>query len=99
MKSLKNFYLNKLHNKYGLTFIVFLVWMIFFDTNNLIDRVDSIKQRRKLKSDIEYFKLRIETDSKNLKELKTNPEVLEKFGREQYFMKKDDEDIFIIVKD
>jgi cell division protein FtsB len=73
--------------------------MVFFDSNNVIDRVESIKQRRKLKSDIEYFKHRIETDWRNLNELKTNPVVLEKFAREQYFMKKDNEDIFIIVKD
>ncbi len=99
MKTIIAFYFKYVHNKYGFTIIAFLVWMVFFDSNNLIDRVESIKQRRKLESDIEYFKHRIETDSRNLNELRTNREVLEKFAREQYFMKKENEDIFIIVKD
>ena len=99
MKSILKFYLRYIHNRYGLTGIVFLVWMIFFDSNNLIDRNDSMQELKKLQTDIQYYKHRIETDSRNLNELRTNTEVLEKFAREQYFMKTDHEDIFIIVKE
>lgn len=99
MKTIIKFYLQYIHNKYGLTMIVFFVWMVFFDSNNLIDRIDSMQELSKLQNDIQYYKHRIETDSRNLNELRTNPEVLEKFAREQYFMKSENEDIFIIVKD
>ncbi|MDD4747890.1 MAG: septum formation initiator family protein [Salinivirgaceae bacterium] len=99
MKPILKFYLRYIHNRYGLTVIVFLVWMIFFDSNNLIDRINTMKELEKLETDIQYYKHRIETDSRNLNELRTNTVVLEKFAREQYFMKTDDEDIFIIVKE
>lgn len=93
------YYRGFVKKKYLLTTIAFTLFMVFIDTNNLIKRFETFKQRNKLRNDIEYFKQRIATDSRNLLELKTNPEVLEKFAREQYFMKKDGEDIFIIVKD
>ena len=51
-----------------------------------------------LKDDYEYYRKRIISDSIKLHELKSSPEMLEKFAREQYLMKKDNEDIFIIVE-
>lgn len=86
-----------LRNRYFLTVLVFLVWIILFDNNNLVNRYRYIKNLRQLENDREYYIDRIEEDRRKLKELKTSDENLEKFAREEYFMKKDDEDIYIIV--
>ncbi len=88
-----------LKNKYVLALIVFIVWVSVFDTNNLIDRIQTTRERNQLLKDKKYYQERIEQDTKRLKELKTNNENLEKFAREQYLMKKDNEDIFVIVEE
>jgi len=84
-------------NKYVLTILVFLVWIILLDPNNLVSRVREIKTRNRLEQEKEYYMNRIEEDRRKLKELRTSNENLEKFAREQYRMKKPDEDLFIIV--
>lgn len=86
-----------LKNKFALTFIVFMGWIIFFDQNNLFDRVKNLEQYHQLEKDKAYYIEKIRQDSTKLIELKTNKENLEKFAREQYLMKKKNEDIFIIV--
>ncbi|MDZ7737788.1 MAG: septum formation initiator family protein [Bacteroidales bacterium] len=86
-----------LRNRYFLTVMVFLVWIILFDNNNLVNRYRYMKNLRQLENDREYFMERIEEDRRKLNELKTSNENLEKFAREEYFMKKDNEDIYIIV--
>ncbi|HCC71666.1 MAG TPA: septum formation initiator [Bacteroidales bacterium] len=86
-----------LKNRYFLTLLVFLIWILLFDNNNLIDRYHYMKNLRQLEKDKIYYQERIEEDQRKLKELRTNNENLEKFAREQYFMKKENEDIYIIV--
>jgi cell division protein FtsB len=84
-------------NKYLLTIIIFLIWLLLFDSNNLIARYKEMRELRKLKTDREYYIKRIEADSQKLHELKTDNHNLEKFAREQYLMKKPDEDLYIIL--
>jgi cell division protein FtsB len=84
-------------NKYFLATLLFLVWMLFFDQNNFIERYEAIRKLIQLKSDKIYYQGKIISDKKKLEELRTDRENLEKFAREQYYMKKDDEDIFIVV--
>jgi cell division protein DivIC len=86
-----------LKNKYVLTLIIFTVWILLLDSNNLLSRYKEIKNLKKLKSDREYYLKRIEEDKRKLYELKTSNRNLEKFAREQYRMKKPDEDLFIII--
>jgi cell division protein DivIC len=83
-------------NKFILTILVFLAWIIFFDQNNLVDRYISYRHIRQLERDKEYFRMRIREDSTRMNELRTDNENLEKFAREQYLMKRENEDIFII---
>jgi cell division protein DivIC len=83
-------------NKYLLTGLLFLLWMLFFDQNNFIDRFKDILKIKQLELDKEYFNQKIISDKQKLEELRTDRENLEKFAREQYYMKKDGEDIFII---
>jgi cell division protein DivIC len=86
-----------LRNKYILTIAVFIIWIMLFDSNNLIARYKEMRELHKLKIDREYYVNRIETDRKKLHELKTDNHNLEKFAREQYRMKKPDEDLYIIL--
>ena len=95
MKFLKK--LNFLKNKYILTSLFFIIWLFIFDQNNLIERRKNIKKHNQLLKDKEYYLKKIEEDRQQLKELKTNDENLEKFAREKYFMKKENEDVFVIV--
>ncbi len=83
-------------NKYVLTLLVFFVWILFFDQNNLVTRFTSQRQISQLESDIQYFRDRIRQDSIRMNQLKTDNENLEKFAREQYLMKRENEDIFVI---
>lgn len=84
-------------NKYFLTITIFIIWLLLLDTNNLADRYYQMKELSKLRQDREYFKKKIEEDRRKLNELKTDNDNLEKFAREQYKMKKKDEDLFIVV--
>lgn len=85
-------------NKYFVTAFLFLMWVTFFDENNLVERFQNLREMHKLKDEKEYYIEKIKEDATRLKELKTNNANLEKFAREQYLMKKDDEDVFVIVK-
>jgi len=88
-----------LRNKYILSISVFLLWLIFFDNHNLIDRLSYYRDIINLKIQKDYYLEKIEVDRQKLNELKTNSENLEKFAREQYLMKKDKEDIYLIDED
>ena len=84
-------------NKYIITILIFLLWLLLLDPNNIISRVREISTRNRLQREKEYYLNRIEEDRRKLEELRTSNENLEKFAREQYHMKKADEDLFIIV--
>jgi cell division protein DivIC len=84
-------------NKYILTIIIFFLWLLLFDANSLLDKFRAMKDLRQLEKDKEYYINRIEDDKRKLNELKTDNDNLEKFAREQYRMKRPDEDLYIIV--
>ncbi|HWR99809.1 MAG TPA: hypothetical protein VN249_04290 [Prolixibacteraceae bacterium] len=85
-------------NKYLIAFMVFCVWMIFIDDNNIFflrRNVNTLKEYRVEKA---YFLEKIRADSIHLHEMKANAKNLEKFAREEFLMKKKDEDIFLIIE-
>jgi cell division protein FtsB len=86
-----------LRNKYILTVLIFVIWVSLLDSNNLVTRYKQMRELHKLKIDREYYIKRIEEDKRKLHELKTDNHNLEKFAREQYRMKKPDEDLYIIL--
>jgi cell division protein DivIC len=88
-----------LRNKFVLTALIFLLWLLLFDQNNLSERRKLTRDYNQLQQEKDYYQKKIEEDKKRINELKTNNENLEKFAREQYLMKKDNEDIFVIVDD
>ncbi len=91
--------IRSLRNKYLIAVLVFLVWLLVFDRNSLIDRVKYIRTLSDLEEEKQYYIERIDKDSRRLNELKTDRDNLEKFAREQYFMKKENEDVFVIVRE
>jgi cell division protein DivIC len=100
-KTYINSHINKsiFRNKYFIAAGLFILWIIFFDDDNLIERVRYIHEINNLKSNKEYFQQKISEDVEKLKELKTNKKNLEKFAREQYLMHRDNEDVFVIVEE
>lgn len=86
-----------LRNRYLLTIIIFVIWVVLLDSNNLISQFKEMKNLKKLRAEREYYVQRIEEDKRKLYELKTDDQNLEKFAREQYRMKKPDEDLYIIL--
>lgn len=84
-------------NKYILTGLAFLVWMFFFDRNDIISQVQLRLKLSDYRDKREYFEQQIAEVKKEKQELLTNQSSLEKFAREQYMMKKDNEDLFVIV--
>ena len=85
-----------LRNKYFITSVAFVIWILFFDENSISRH---LKDRRKLSDLVEqkaYYQERIAIDKQKYKELNRGEEELEKFAREQYYMSKPDEDVFII---
>lgn len=86
-----------LKNKYVYTTLGFLVFMIVFDRNNFVSQYRLTKELQQLRNERQYYVEEIQKDSLALKELKGSMENLEKFGRERYYMKKDDEEIFVII--
>ena len=91
--------LSVLKNKYLLTVIGLGVWVIFFDKNDLRTQLELRKDVKKLEEERNYFAKEIHSITSDIKELYTNPKTLEKFAREKYLMKRDNEDIFKIVEE
>lgn len=86
-------------HKYLITVGTFLLIIGVLDENSLIQRFSHHTEIRALKSEIQRYKKQYDRDSRLLKEISTNPEALEKVAREKYFMKKDNEDIYVFEED
>jgi len=95
MKKLKNIFTNK----YLITGIAFAVWIMFFDRNDLPSQISRIRELNKIERNEKNMAVQIADAQKELKLLKTNPETLEKYAREKYLMKKDNEDLYIVTFD
>ena len=86
-------------NFYVVTGLCFLVWMLFLDSNDLISRFKLGAKLRNLDREKAYYQEKIADVEKDRHELMTDRELLEKFAREKYLMKKETEDIFIIQEE
>jgi cell division protein FtsB len=88
-----------LRNKFFLVAVAFAVWMIFFDKNDLLSQYQYRQEVNKLKEERDFYKTQNVKVEKDLDELTSDPKKLEKFAREKYLMRKDNEDVFVIVKE
>lgn len=93
----ENRFFKFLTNSYIVILTIFFVWMFFFDENTHLNR-EFDKEIKDLKNTITFYKKEIEKDKKTIKQLQDSLQ-LERFAREKYLMKKDNEDVYIIEFD
>jgi cell division protein FtsB len=79
--------------------LFFLVWMLFFDEYNWLRINRESNKLKSLKEEREYLKKKIEEDREQLYILQNDPEELERFAREEYLLKKDDEEVYVIIEE
>lgn len=85
-------------NFYVLASLFFLFWMLFIDSNNLINHFKLSQKLSQLEDQKEFYLDKKEKISAEREELMSNPELLEKFARERYLMKKPTEDLYVVVE-
>lgn len=86
-------------NKYFITVFLFLIWMIFFDSTSFLVVNELNQEIEKYEDQLSYYKSEYEKNDNFYKKLMNNKDEKEKFARENYFMKKPNEEIFILVVD
>jgi len=89
--------LNIVLNKYLLTTVAFIVWLVFFDSNNVMMQQDLKAKLQELQVEKKFYLDEIRRDSILTRQLQTDTAALEKFAREKYLMKKEGEDIFLVI--
>lgn len=96
-KNLKTKYpaLKYIGNRYILVLLFFLIWMLFLDNYSYLEHRVLNKEIKELETNKNYYKEEIKKDCLEIKQLK-NSEYIEKYAREKYYMKKDNEDIYVI---
>ena len=85
-----------LRNKYLILFLLFILWVVFIDDYNLINQSKIKNTVDDLKIQKEFYIKEIKSDSTELYKLQNDPAEQERFAREKFLMKKENEDIFII---
>lgn len=86
-------------NKYIITIVLFLVWMIFFDSTSFLVINELNQEIKKYEQQLDYYKTEYKKNDDFYKKLMNNKDEKEKYARENYFMKKPNEEIFILVAD
>ena len=84
-----------LTNRYIFILLVFAVWMLFFDTNSWLTHQKLDEEISEIESNIDYYQSEIKKDKKTIQTLNDSVEI-EKYARETYYMKRENEDVFII---
>ncbi|MBD1366844.1 septum formation initiator family protein [Mucilaginibacter sp. ZT4R22] len=92
-------FINLIKNKFFLVTVIFVVWMIFFDKNDLFSQYQYKQQLSKLEQERDFYKAETAKVNKDLDELTSDKAKLEKFAREKYLMKKENEDVFVIERE
>ena len=88
--------LKYLRNKYFIAVAIFIIWIIFFDNYNLINQSKLKKDIKELEETKLFYTTEIESDSTEFQDLLNDKEKIEKFAREKFLMKKENEDLYII---
>ncbi len=86
-------------NKYFVTIFLFLMWMVFFDSTSFLVINELNGEVNKYETQLAYYKSEYQKNDEFYKKLMNNKDEKEKYARENYFMKKPNEEIFILVVD
>ena len=95
MPKLNTKYLKPFKNIYVIILLAFVVWMLFLDSNSYLIHRELNKEIDKQEAEKEFYNKEIDKNNKAIKEL-SKPEGIEKLAREEYYMKRENEDIYII---
>lgn len=87
-----------LKNKYVIAIVVFVMLLLFFDRNDIFTQMERKKELNKMLASQEFYSKEIDSTKQKLSELRSNPDALEHYAREELFMRKDSEDIFVLEK-
>lgn len=87
-----------LKNKYIIALLIFLGYMLFIDSNNFIRQYNMLHELSKVEKEREYYLSEITENKSTTEELLNDMEMLERYAREKFLMKKEEEDIFLIVR-
>ena len=85
-----------LRNKYFLSLSAFVVWILFFDPRDVFTQMEHRRELKELQTSKAWYQKEIAKESAEAEQLRSNPAVIEKYAREKYLMKRDNEDIFIV---
>jgi len=91
-------FLRILFNKYLLTAAGFIVLMLYFDQSDLISQKARQKEMQDVKDNINYLQQEVDRMEVEYAAIRTNPQALERYAREQYRMKRDTEDLYIVER-
>jgi len=91
------FFRKYINNRYFYTGLLFIVWMVFFDQENILEQLKLSKNLNELEDQKEFYLKEIKNNSEAIYVLETDTVLLEKYAREKYYMKKDGEDVFVLV--
>ena len=99
MKNILTFIWKNIRQKYGIVILFFLMWILFFDEHNLLHHIQNKQKLSLLVEQKDILEEKIENNQRKIKELQTNQKNLEKFAREEFLMKKSNEDVFVIIEE
>lgn len=84
-------------NKYLLTALFLVVWLLFFDKNDVLSQIELKEKIKELETERDFYVAEIAKNRKEMEQLRSNPAALEKLAREKYLMKKSNEDVYVLV--
>jgi len=93
------FFNKYLNNRFFYTGLLFFVWLAFFDKNSLTEQNKLANTLNDLKSREQFYNREIEETSNEIRAYENDTALLEKFARERYYMKKKNEEVFVIVRE
>ncbi len=99
LKSIPEPYRNLLKNKYFITAFSFLIWLSFFDRNDFITQHAYRSKLHSLQKERDYYIEEIVKNKAEVTDLLTNQKNMERYAREKYRMKRDNEDVYVIVQE
>ena len=88
-----------LRNKYVAVLVVFVLYISFFDAHDLISQIEIKMELREISEEINFLDTDTESAKRQIQELTSDKETLEKFAREQYRMKRENEEIFVLLQE
>ena len=98
MKWLKKI-ISVLKNPQVILIVFFIVWMLFFDEKNAFFQIENYQILKNINASKQYYKTETEKNFKLIYDLENNPQAIEKYAREHYFMHKPNEDVYLIQKE